>query len=193
MIESNGAKDDINYRPLVILFIVVFITWLISFVVVLATIKDWNARGNFGDSFGGINALFSGLAFAGIIYTILLQKKELTLQRQELADTRVELRRSADAQERSERAFKKQIDVMNLSARLNALNSAVEYYNSKATLRLAKGNKVAASIYDSKANELLKEIDEILGELRGFDSSTAAPEDPALKKPAAAVQGERLG
>ncbi|MDQ3111291.1 MAG: hypothetical protein M3R17_15495 [Bacteroidota bacterium] len=182
MEERIGAKDDINYRPLVILFVVVFITWLISFVVVLAGIKDWNARGNFGDSFGGINALFSGLAFAGIIYTILLQKKELTLQRQELVDTRVELRRAADAQERSERAFIKQIEVMNLSARLNALNSAVEYYNSKATARLAKGNKVGASVYDSKANELLKEIDEILGHLRSFESSSAPAVDPALKK-----------
>jgi hypothetical protein len=183
MKENNGAKDDINYRPLVILFIVVFITWLVSFIVVLSTIKDWNARGNFGDSFGGINALFSGLAFAGIIYTILLQKKELTLQRQELVDTRVELRRSADAQERSERAFQKQIEVMNLSARLNALNSAVEYYNSKATARLAKGNKIGASVYDSKTNELLKEIDDILGQLRCFESTTATAngEDPALK------------
>jgi hypothetical protein len=181
MEEDNGANDDINYRPLIILFIVVFFVWLLSFIIMLSTVKDWNARGNFGDSFGGINALFSGLAFAGIIYTILLQKKELTLQRQEMADTRVELRRSAEAQERSERAFQKQIEMMNLSARLNALNSAVEYYNSKAQARLAKGNKVGASVYDSKANELLQEIDQILDKLRNFNTSTAAPDDPALK------------
>jgi hypothetical protein len=177
--EENN--DDINYRPLWISFIVVFVVWGIAFVVVLFGMQNWNDRGNFGDSFGDINALFSGFAFAGIIYTILLQKKELSQQRQELADTRVELRRAADAQERSERAFKKQIEMMNLSARLNALNSAVEYYNSKATARLAKGNKVGASIYDSKANDLLKEIDQILEQLRCFDSSTGAPEDPALK------------
>lgn len=70
---------------------------------------------------------------------------------------------------------------MNLFARFNALNSAVEYYNSKATARLAKGNKIGVSVYDSRANELLKEIDDILGQLRGFDSSTVAPEYPALK------------
>ena len=182
MEEDNDVDTDIDYRPLMISFIVVFIIWGISFIVVFYGMKDWNDRGNLGDSFGGINALFSGLAFAGIIYTILLQKKELTQQRQELVDTRRELRRSADAQERSERAFKKQIEVMNLSARLNALNSAVEYYNSKATARLSKGNKVGASIYDSKANDLLKEIDQILEQLRCFDFSTST-EDPALKKP----------
>ncbi len=47
-------------------------------------------RGTFGDMFGSINALYSGLAFAGIIVTILLQRKELKLQREELSDTRKE-------------------------------------------------------------------------------------------------------
>ena len=46
-----------------------------------------------------INALFAGLAFAGVIYAIILQNKELTfqreelkLQREELANTREEIR-----------------------------------------------------------------------------------------------------
>lgn len=47
-------------------------------------------RGTFGDMFGSVNALFSGLALAGIILTILLQRKELKLQREELRDTRAE-------------------------------------------------------------------------------------------------------
>lgn len=47
-------------------------------------------RGTFGDMFGSVNALFSGLALAGIILTILLQRKELKLQREELQDTRAE-------------------------------------------------------------------------------------------------------
>ena len=41
----------------------------------LATPQD---RGLFGDMFGAMNALFGGLAFAGIIYTILLQRVELS-------------------------------------------------------------------------------------------------------------------
>ena len=55
-------------------------------------------RGQFGDSFGGLNALFSGLAFAGVIYAVLLQRRELQLQREELRLTREELRRGAEAQ-----------------------------------------------------------------------------------------------
>jgi hypothetical protein len=50
---------------------------------VVATPPDSNAqaRGLFGDQFGAINALFSGLAFAGIILTILLQRRELSESR----------------------------------------------------------------------------------------------------------------
>ena len=49
-------------------------------------------RGTFGDMFGAVNALFSGLAFATLIYTAWMQREELALQRQELELTRAELR-----------------------------------------------------------------------------------------------------
>ena len=39
-------------------------------------IGDSEKQGQFGDQFGAVNALFSGLAFAGLIFTIILQKKE---------------------------------------------------------------------------------------------------------------------
>jgi hypothetical protein len=48
--------------------------------------------GVFGDSFGVLTSLFSGLAFAGIIFTILLQRDELQLQRRELELTRGEIK-----------------------------------------------------------------------------------------------------
>jgi hypothetical protein len=40
--------------------------------------------GVFGDSFGLLTSLFSGLAFAGLIITIVMQKDELAMQREEL-------------------------------------------------------------------------------------------------------------
>ena len=45
--------------------------------------------GELGDTFGAVNALFSGLAFAGLIFTISFQRDELKLQREELALTRI--------------------------------------------------------------------------------------------------------
>ncbi len=42
--------------------------------------------------FGVVNALFSGLAFAGILIALYMQKHELALQREELSETREELK-----------------------------------------------------------------------------------------------------
>ncbi len=72
------------------------IFWLSVAGVVLAWGLVWfmlplEGRGTIGDMFGVANALFSGLAFTGIIYTILLQSEELRLQRRELTLTRAEI------------------------------------------------------------------------------------------------------
>ena len=44
----------------------------------------------FGDSFGAVNALISGLAFAGMIVTFVLHRYELSMQRKELEAQRQE-------------------------------------------------------------------------------------------------------
>jgi len=62
-----------------------------SWILIDNFIPIFSDRGAFGDKFGAVNALFSGLAFAGVIYAILLQRKELELQRYELTMTRNEL------------------------------------------------------------------------------------------------------
>lgn len=67
----------------------VLFVWALTFF--LFFIKKADERGQFGDMFGAVNALFSGLAFAGLIITLILQRRELELQRQELALTRKEM------------------------------------------------------------------------------------------------------
>jgi len=89
---SNKEKN--NNQGIIIASIVAIIVILGSWLATYYLLKDLgeNDRGTFGDMFGSINALFSGLALAGIIITILLQRNELKLQRQELADTRQEFK-----------------------------------------------------------------------------------------------------
>ncbi|EMC8699338.1 TPA: hypothetical protein NIK62_003264 [Vibrio cholerae] len=84
------------------------------------------ARGTFGDMFGAVNALFSGFAFLGVIYAILLQKTELKLQREELALTRDELAKSANAQEKSEESLRLQAEAMSKTATINVLTASIE-------------------------------------------------------------------
>lgn len=91
MANNNNKKDNTNYWPLIMLSIVVVVLYVSSWLLIKNFIQDSAEQGQFGDQFGAINALFSGLAFAGLIFTIILQKKELSLQREELTETRKEL------------------------------------------------------------------------------------------------------
>ena len=100
-------------------------------------LPDWTTRGQFGDVFGAANALFSGLAFAGLIYAILLQREDLELQRKELEMTRQELTRSAAAQEQSEIALRAQAEAASQSAKLSATNFLLDHY--KAELMAMQG------------------------------------------------------
>lgn len=65
---------------------------LLTWVSTIGWLHDDPDRGTFGDMFGPLNALYSGLAFVGLIVAILMQKDELKLQRQELEETRKELK-----------------------------------------------------------------------------------------------------
>ncbi len=49
-----------------------------------------SSRGLFGDSWGGVNAIISAFAFAGVIVTLFLQNRDLNLQRKEMARQREE-------------------------------------------------------------------------------------------------------
>jgi hypothetical protein len=63
--------------------------WVLSGVAIYNWAPDGN-YGTFGDMFGAINSLFSGLAFACLIFATLMQREELRLQRKELQLARQE-------------------------------------------------------------------------------------------------------
>ena len=88
--ETKKKSDSTNYWPLILLSAGVVVLFCINWWW-LTTFDNPEKQGQFGDQFGAVNALFSGLAFAGLIFTIILQKKELALQREELSQTRKEL------------------------------------------------------------------------------------------------------
>lgn len=86
MSTSNRAK-----RPSIWILIgsmaFVLSVWGLSWLLISHLIEP-DDQGPFGDQFGAVNALFSGLAFAVLIYTMRLQSTELALQREELESTR---------------------------------------------------------------------------------------------------------
>ena len=104
--SSEESKNDL-WMTLIYAGLVVFAIWLLSWILIDVFITD-PYRGTFGDKFGAVNALFSGLAFAGLIVTLLYQKEELKLQREELAQTREELKGQREEFEEQNKTMKRQ-------------------------------------------------------------------------------------
>lgn len=83
------------------------VTFIVGEYFPLIPIGD---RGTFGDMFGGINALFSGLAFGGIILTMILQNRDLQISNETLQEQRkeLELTRQVLNEQRAEMAIQNQ-------------------------------------------------------------------------------------
>ena len=109
-------KREKPYRTIIIWSIVATLFVIAAWLFTLLYFKDLkpNHRGTFGDMFGSVNALFSGLAFTGIIMTILLQRKEFELQRDELADTREVLELQKEELTATRTEFEKQNSTMRI-------------------------------------------------------------------------------
>lgn len=117
----------------------VAITWLgISFGVYLV-MPGWTERGQFGDMFGAVNALFSGLAFAGLLYTIVLQQKQLSMQRDELGLQRDELRMQREEMAASRGEMESQTNVQRAQ-----LQVAIEQVFVAAAQARIEGVKVSS-------------------------------------------------
>lgn len=148
-------KDN-HFRNFIIIGIILIVVSLIYPFIVNCFFEDWTKSGTFGDTFGALNALFSGLAIAGLITTILIQKnelkyqrEELTLQRNEMKETRKEflLNRSTNLIYKQLERFEKSINELTIKFEANA------YIGNSAIFLLDKFNKVRT--LDELADETL--------------------------------------
>jgi hypothetical protein len=87
----------------------IVLAWAISWFALYHYFPDNSARALFGEAFGSVSALFSGLAFAGLVVAILIQRDELQLQRDELELTREELRGQKEQLTKQAEIFRKQM------------------------------------------------------------------------------------
>lgn len=122
---------------------VVVCLWVVSGML-LYHLPD---RGTIGDMFGAVNALFSGLAFVGVIYALLLQHEELE-------QTKAEFSRSAQAQREA--------------AQLQALTLLFQEYKQLLEEKQQELNRVVRSPLVMSSgffgtDQLRKERDVILG------------------------------
>lgn len=88
--------------------------------------------GTFGDMFGAVNALFSGLAFAGLIYTITVQRQELALQREAITMQTEELRMQREETARSADQLEGQKNLLDLQMAMGIVNDLIQTKNRRA-------------------------------------------------------------
>jgi hypothetical protein len=86
---NQPDKDKFMSYFIWISLIILAISIPFPFIVKLF-LADWSKSGTFGDTYGALNAIFSGITVAGLIITILMQRNELGNQKKEMQDTRRE-------------------------------------------------------------------------------------------------------
>jgi hypothetical protein len=82
------TKSKPNYYALLLFGLVAVMLWAGNWFLLPYLFEDLAAQGQFGDKFGAVNALFTALAFAGLIYTAILQRDQLAVQQRELIEAR---------------------------------------------------------------------------------------------------------
>ncbi len=92
--EKNNNNSWLCYMIWAVLGVMLIMVF--SFYIIYNNIGCWEKRGQFGDLFGAVNALFSGLAFAGLIITIRQQHKDLEYQRQAIEQTNREMQNQTE-------------------------------------------------------------------------------------------------
>lgn len=140
--------------------IMVFATWAISGFIIFQLSDNWSDRGTMGDMFGAVNALFSGLAFAALLYTIILQREEIKQNRAEIILNRQELTKSVNAQQSSQEALKQQVVQAHLAAQLNAMNTVVNYYTSH--IESSKSTEEIIEKAKDKRRQMIRKIDDLI-------------------------------
>ena len=145
-------KGKLQYVILAIISISFILLVMIGYGIWMYP-KDPQVRGTFGDMYGTVNTLFSGLALAGIIITIYMQGNELKLQREELEMTRKELEGQKVQLEHQNTNMQQQNFESTFFSMLDLLNDIV---NSMEDLKMRpggniithRGRKVIAMHYD---------------------------------------------
>lgn len=115
---------------IVLISLGIFVMWAGSAVAIYEWV-DHDDRGTFGDMFGAVNALFSGLAFAGLIYTISVQRQELSLQREAIDMQTEELKLQRIETAKTVDELEGQKSLLNLQIAMTTINELIKNKNKR--------------------------------------------------------------
>ncbi len=130
----QGSEPDTKATPFYIsiaMFASVLGLFMAVYYQVAAHPKQWRDFASFGDSFGSLNTLFSGLAFAALVVTLWMQREELAMQRRELRESRIAQQESRDALRDQITAMNAQTDAISGQTVLAALGDLVRFEDAE--------------------------------------------------------------
>jgi signal transduction histidine kinase len=139
---------------LVVLFLAVvwFLLWNQAAQSVAPAAPD---IGDVASAFNDIvSPILAALAFLGLVITALMQREELSLQRDELKESNQAFKRTAEAQEASGKALAAQVDTARIAAQLSASTTLLGYYSQE--LDLMRRNMYVGSISKDEVIKLVK-------------------------------------
>lgn len=132
-------REDLEKRRLVryawFVALGILLLWLLTAFLSPYIFRGLTDSSAFGQQFGSIEALFSGLSLVGIIVAILLQTYDLREQRKLLVAQIREFARAVEIQGNSEAALKMRIDLeLRLFKKRSTLDLYDEWHNSDTRL-----------------------------------------------------------
>jgi len=101
-------------------FVLVFIA--LNWILPIFFLKKWDDRGAFGQLFGPVTALFTGIGIVGLVYTIRLQQTQIEINRQSQAET--------------QKTIERQLRILNKQTRILGKNLIVQAQSSVADRQL---------------------------------------------------------
>lgn len=120
-----------------------------------------------GSTYAALEALFSGLAFAGVVWTVLLQSRELALQRAELISTREEMARSRAESARTASAQEDAAHLAALVALIAHETDRMDRFHAEAYVRPVSSNQFvvqderAAADYKDAMKDRFRYLDDL--------------------------------
>ena len=167
---KNSANDkQIISKPQIFGLVgVIIIVWLLWAPMIYHFFGIPQNSAELGDSFGVVNSLFSALGLAGIVLSIIMQQRELTL-------TRDEVKESAQAQKKSAMALEKQAELHILTSKIQALSIIIESINQQITQNDRWNDKAGSNKFDNKMqfqkrNQYMTELWKLKEKLELFEN-----------------------
>lgn len=138
--------------------VALWLAWVFQVPIIKSTRLFWRPEilGQWGDTFGALNALFAAAAFIGVLWTLSLQREQLNEQKIELerqkqrqADQEILLAQEKDATRKAEHLQKFENTFFQLLALLREVRAEVRYRSVRSPgSDLSEGSAAFAMAWD---------------------------------------------